>query len=108
MRLRSLRSFPALLAAALYVLLGVSAAWHAPHFSHGDSTVGADRHQAHEVPVAVDCALCAWKTAAQEFAAAGKPFIGPAAFMPAKVFRPAPAAAGFLVAPHARGPPSCS
>lgn len=108
MRLRVLRSFPALLAAALYVLLGVSASWHAPHFSRGETAVGADRHKEHEAPATVDCALCAWKTAAQEIAAAGKPFVGPADFTTAKVPRPAPAEAGFLRAPLARGPPSLS
>jgi hypothetical protein len=72
MRMRAtLRSFPArfsgLVAAALYVLLGVSAAWHAPHFSQSETAVHTDRHAGgHEIPSVGDCALCAWKSLSQE------------------------------------------
>ncbi len=109
MRMRvTLRSFPAVLAAALYVLLGIAAAWHAPHFSRGEVAVGQDGHKHHEAVKAQDCAACAWKTAAQDLAAAGKPFFGQSGFATTKLSRHDHADSGFLRARFARGPPSLS
>jgi hypothetical protein len=70
--MRNLRTTLTVFLAALYLLLGVSASWHAPHFSRGETSVGVDRHAAeHEIPAAGECALCSWKTVSQESAASG-------------------------------------
>lgn len=54
-------------AAALYVLLGISASWHAPHFSRGEAAIGVDAHSEHEVALdGESCALCSSKKSAQE------------------------------------------
>ena len=65
--MRNLRTSLTVFLAAFYLLLGVSASWHAPHFSRGESAVHVDRHAAgHEFPATGECALCAWKTVSQE------------------------------------------
>jgi hypothetical protein len=51
--------------ALLYVLLGISAAWHAPHSSREGTSLGDDRHAQHEAVLAGDCALCTVKPASQ-------------------------------------------
>ena len=48
-----------------YLLLGLAAAWHAPHFSEARSSIGADRHAEHEAVLGDDCALCTVKTSPQ-------------------------------------------
>lgn len=69
--MRSLRTSLTAFLAALYLLLGVGASWHAPHFSRGEASVHVDRHAAgHEVPAAGECALCSWKTVSQVLAKA--------------------------------------
>jgi hypothetical protein len=69
--MRSLRTSLTVLAAALYVLLGISASWHAPHFSRGDAAIGVDQHGGHEVVLdGASCALCSAQKSAQEFFAA--------------------------------------
>ena len=50
---------------SLYLLLGVMAAWHAPHFSQARQAIDVDRHAHHEVAFEGDCALCTVKTAPQ-------------------------------------------
>lgn len=65
--MRKLRSSLTVLAAALYVLLGISASWHAPHFTRGETAVGVDRHGGHETALdGESCALCSSKKSAQE------------------------------------------
>jgi hypothetical protein len=56
------------LAAALYVLLGISASWHAPHFTRGEAAIGVDAHGGeHESALDSDsCALCSTKKSSQE------------------------------------------
>src|SRR5690606_30858661 len=53
--------FCLLAVAAFYVLLGVSAAWHAPHFSRDVASVDVDRHDHHEAVGSGECALCSLK-----------------------------------------------
>ena len=53
------------LPALLYMLLGISAAWHAPHFSQARQAIGVDRHAEHEAVFEGACALCTVKTAPQ-------------------------------------------
>lgn len=56
------RSSLTVFAAALYVLLGISASWHAPHFMRGEATIGVDAHSEHEVALdGGSCALCSSK-----------------------------------------------
>jgi len=63
----TLRSSLTVFAAALYVLLGISASWHAPHFTRGDVSVGVDRHAEHEVSLdGESCALCSAKKSPHE------------------------------------------
>jgi hypothetical protein len=108
--MRNLRSSLTILAAALYVLLGISASWHAPHFSRGEAAVGVDTHAAeHErSPGDGECALCTWKTASQES------FIPVAVAPSAHSVAPAPGheakvpAGGLLRADRARAPPILS
>ena len=103
-----MRHVPALLAATLYVLLGVSAAWHAPHFSRGAEAIGVDGHAHHEAVKDDACALCTFKsggdTAYQRAALPSFDFhagaVGPV--------RTTLAAAGFVLPGAARGPPSLS
>jgi hypothetical protein len=65
--MRKLRSSLTVFAAALYVLLGISASWHAPHFMRGAVSIGVDRHGEHESALDGDsCALCSTKKSAQE------------------------------------------
>jgi hypothetical protein len=104
-----LRTFPAALAALLYVLMGVSTAWHAPHFSQGESALHTDRHTGtHELPAVGDCALCAWKTAAQAFTPTKNP-VAPILVITEMAAVPRTlAVSGFVAAARARGPPSLS
>ena len=53
------------LPALLYMLLGISAAWHAPHFSQARQAIDVDRHAEHEAVFEGACALCTVKTAPQ-------------------------------------------
>jgi hypothetical protein len=71
--MRSFRTSLTVFLAALYVLLGVNASWHAPHFSRGEVSVGVDAHAVdHEVSSGgEECALCSWKTLSQVSAASG-------------------------------------
>lgn len=108
-----LRSFPArlsgLAAVALYALLGIGAAWHAPHFAEGEVAVHVDRHTGgHEKASVGDCALCTWKAAAQQMASADRPVVRPAEFAPSLPSRPQILAIGHFRAALARGPPSLS
>jgi hypothetical protein len=48
-----------------YLLLGMAAVWHAPHFSQAHASIDADRHVEHEVVFDGACALCTVKTAPQ-------------------------------------------
>jgi hypothetical protein len=105
--MRNLRSSLTILAAVLYVLLGISTSWHAPHFSRGEVAVGVDAHAAeHEKsPGDGDCALCTWKTAAQEsFVPVA---VAPVAHSVAAAPRPEAKvpAGGLLRADRARAPP---
>jgi hypothetical protein len=110
LRPRALRGGVVMFAAALYVLLGISASWHAPHFSRGEVAVGVDAHAAeHEKsPGDGDCALCTWKTAAQEsFVPVA---VAPVAHSAAAAQRPEAKvpAGGLLRADRARAPPILS
>jgi len=62
--------------AVFYLTLGVSAAWHAPHFSRGDIAIGTDRHESHEAVGSEACALCSVKNAPHQAAATVLPFWG--------------------------------
>jgi hypothetical protein len=110
LRPRGLRGSVVVFAAALYVLLGVSAAWHAPHSFHGELSVGVDRHASgHETPTgAEDCALCTWKTASQESFVPGA--VAPLAHSVATAARPEAKvpAGGLFRADRARAPPVLS
>lgn len=103
-----LRSSLTILAAALYVLLGISASWHAPHFSRGETTVGVDRHAHHEAVKGQECALCAAKPTPHVFAAGSSG----ALFAPSSTLLPVAALAapglGALHAARARAPPALS
>jgi hypothetical protein len=53
------------LAAALYVLLGISASWHGMHFTRGETSIGVDQHGHHEAHLdGESCALCSTKKSA--------------------------------------------
>jgi hypothetical protein len=114
MRMRApLRSLPArlsgLIAVVLYALLGVGAAWHAPHFTEGEIAVHVDRHTGgHEKASVEDCALCTWKAAAQETASADHPVVRAAEFASSLPSHPQIVAVGHFRAALARGPPSLS
>jgi hypothetical protein len=108
--MRNLRPSLTAFAAVLYVLLGISAAWHAPHFSRGEVAVGVDAHaETHEnSPGDGDCALCTWKTASQESFVSLS--VAPLAHTVAPATRPVPKvpADGCLRAARARAPPLLS
>lgn len=93
------------LAAALYVLIGVSAAWHAPHFSRDLAAVDIDRHDHHEAVGTDDCALCSLKQSSH--AATPPPAVSRFAASVATAPSPATESAidGFLRADRARAPP---
>ena len=55
-----------LLLALSYLVLGVAAVWHAPHFSQAKVAIGSDRHSGHEAILDAECALCTVKTAPQQ------------------------------------------
>jgi hypothetical protein len=71
--MRNSRTSLTVFLAALYVLLGVSASWHAPHFSRGETAVHVDDHGGgHETPESEDCALCSWKVLSHESGSVAK------------------------------------
>lgn len=93
----------------LYVLVGVGAAWHAPHFSQGDVAVHADRHTgAHERATLEECVLCTWKSASQATSSGSKPVGGLAAVFSAQALPSQTPVMGHFRAALARGPPSLS
>ena len=49
----------------LYVLIGISSAWHAPHFFRDGISLDADRHAQHEIVTTEACALCTVKSSSQ-------------------------------------------
>jgi hypothetical protein len=49
----------------VYLLAGMAAVWHAPHFSQGRATLGVDHHAQHEAAFGEECALCSVKTTPQ-------------------------------------------
>jgi hypothetical protein len=109
LRPRGLRGSVVVFAAALYVLLGVFASWHAPHSFRGELAVGVDRHASgHETPAGEDCALCTWKTASQESFVPGA--FAPLALSVATAARPEAKvpAGGLFRADRARAPPVLS
>lgn len=60
--MRGFQSSLTVFAAALYVLLGISASWHAPHFMRGEASIGVDAHGEHETSLdGESCALCSTK-----------------------------------------------
>jgi hypothetical protein len=74
--MRHFRSSLTVIAAALYVLLGISASWHGSHFMRGDLTIGEDAHAAHESHLdSESCALCSTKQSAQEASASASDII---------------------------------
>jgi hypothetical protein len=105
--LRSRRSMTGLraLLALFYLTLGLSAAWHAPHFSQGETAIGTDRHEQHEAVLGDSCALCSTKNASHPTVVAGAPerdrSVGPAPH--ALVARSIPGSFDAFVA---RGPPA--
>jgi hypothetical protein len=105
--MRNLRAPMTILAAALFALLGMDAAWHAPHYSRGALSVHADAHaDGHEIPAGdAECALCSWKTSSQETVSSGG--IAAPAITNAAAQRPVSKipAGGFLRAARARAPP---
>jgi hypothetical protein len=108
--MRNLRSSLTLLAAALYVLLGISASWHAPHFTRGEAAVGVDAHSGeHEVALDGDsCALCSTKKSSQESVSSAKAIAW--TVRDVFVFRvpDASTVAGFSGTARARAPPVLS
>lgn len=106
--MRNLRSSLTLLAAALYVLLGVSASWHAPHFSRGDVAVGSDRHDHHEAVSDGECALCSVKTSPHLSGAPASAAVFASRTIAAPRPLTAPAFVGFRGADRARAPPVLS
>lgn len=93
------------LLALFYLTLGVSGAWHAPHFSRAETTIGSDRHESHEPVNGTACALCSVKNAPHQAQASVVPFVGAGDFVYARVFASEGTRARFL-AFHARGPPA--
>jgi hypothetical protein len=93
------------LLALFYLTLGVSAAWHAPHFSRAETAIDTDRHEEHEAVNGEACALCTVKNAPHQSHASVVPFIGSDAVAFARVFRAEGAPARFQ-AFLARGPPA--
>ena len=59
------RATCALLMVLGYLVLGISSAWHAPHFSQALESIDKDRHAQHEVVLGDDCAVCSVKTVPQ-------------------------------------------
>lgn len=73
--MRPLRSSLTVFAAALYVLLGISASWHAPHFMRGELNIGVDAHSEHETELdGESCALCSSKNGSQHASASSLAF----------------------------------
>jgi hypothetical protein len=93
------------LLALFYLTLGVSAAWHAPHFSRAETAVDTDRHEEHEAVNGEACALCTVKNAPHQSHASVVPFVGSAAAAFSRVFRADGTPARFQ-AFLARGPPA--
>jgi hypothetical protein len=89
-----------------YLLLGMAAVWHAPHFSQAQASIDTDRHAEHEAVFGGECALCTVKTAPQLDAARSGHGLAAAS---ARASRTSPggfAAAKSVFAGRPRAPPS--
>ena len=95
--------------ALLYLLLGMAAAWHAPHDIHSNAPlkIQSDNASGSSVDADAFCALCSWQSLQQEAAStvSAVAVVVPLAATPNLPVIDAPAP-GFSLAHLARGPPS--
>jgi hypothetical protein len=91
-----------------YLALGLTAAWHAPHFSQARSALSVDHHVQHEAALGEECALCTAKTTPQLGVARFGHKLAARTVLPVEGFRlpVIMAAGGFSGRP--RAPPSFS
>ncbi len=108
--MRRFRSSLTVFAAALYVLLGISASWHAPHFMRGETAIGVDAHNgSHETGHGdTTCALCSSKVSDAR-ASASPPGLPRALVLgPAAAYASPDAVNDVFTAARARAPPALS
>lgn len=104
------RSSLTVFAAALYVLLGISASWHAPHFMRGEAAIGVDAHNgAHETGHGdTACALCSGKMSDARASAAPVSLPRVLVLGPAASYVSPGVVSDALTAARARAPPAHS
>ncbi len=108
--MRAFRSSLTVLAAALYVLLGISASWHAPHFMRGEAAIGVDAHSGgHETAFGDEaCALCSTKTSDSHASVSSIRITRALVLGPVTPFTAPVPAREVLASPRARAPPALS